>query len=65
MTTPRVPVRNIINALGPSLKTSFRSMLRVSNTKLAGSIYLEATKVQLRFFDGGFQLLGRNPVSGN
>ena len=43
-TTPKVPVKNMINAFGPSLKTSFKSILSVNKIKLAGNKYLEATK---------------------
>ena len=41
--TPTVPVKNIISAFGPSLKTSFKSILNVSKIKLAGRKKREAT----------------------
>ena len=41
---PTVPVKNMMMALGPSFLISGRSILMVSNTKLVGSKYREATK---------------------
>ena len=40
---PRVPEKNIINALEPSLEISLKSTLRVNKTKEHGSKYLDAT----------------------
>ena len=34
---PRVPVKNMINALEPRLKIAFKSILKVINTNAAGS----------------------------
>ena len=46
-TTPNVPVKNITIALVPNFLISGISILMVSNTKLAGNKYLEATKYNL------------------
>ena len=37
ITTPTVPVKNIINAFGPSLTTSLKSMLSVNRINAAGN----------------------------
>jgi len=41
---PTVPVKNMINALGPNFKMLGKSILIVSRTRLVGSRYLDATK---------------------
>jgi hypothetical protein len=44
MIIPKVPVKNMISALGPNRKTALRSTLKVIRTNAAGKRYLEATK---------------------
>ncbi len=41
---PALPVKNMIKAFGPRLVIPFKSILRVINTKAAGSKYLLAIK---------------------
>jgi hypothetical protein len=41
---PKVPLKNIIKAFGPSLKIPFRYVLIHNKIILAGRIYLDATK---------------------
>ncbi|GIM57102.1 hypothetical protein CAPN006_14950 [Capnocytophaga canimorsus] len=44
MIIPKVPAKNIINALAPKLKTARRSILKVIKISAAGNKYLLATK---------------------
>ena len=44
---PNVPVKNITIAFAPNFLISGMSMLTVSNTKLEGNKYLDATKYNL------------------
>ena len=48
---PIVPVRNIIIALGPNFKISFKSTLRVNKTKEQGRRYLDATKYKFELLE--------------
>ena len=44
MTMPKVAVKNMMRALGPSEKIAFRSVLNVKSINEAGSKYRDATK---------------------